>query len=239
MRILVISSPETIRENEDILKSVKLQFLFFPAIDFKPLRKDPLSLKAYEWLVVSSRKVLDFLIPLARKEELREIKVAAVGEATAHYLRRKNVRVDFVSQRFSGEHFAREFGEKYAGMKGKVLRPRSSRAPRKMEKILADFGIMVDSVPLYRTICPFYPEEKVRKIQETSIQGIIFTSPSTWRHFKRIFGDKYRPFLKDKIIGVIGPTTAKALKEDGYRRLIMPEKFTFRDLIIKLEGERP
>ena len=237
MKIVLTSSSTTIQENKEILSTSKFEFISFPTIEFKPIKKTPLPLKNYEWLIISSRKVYDFLAPLVKPEELQKIKIAAVGEATLRYLQQKNIKIHLISSTFTGEDFAKEFGKKFSGVKGKILRPVSSLAPRGLERILKEFGVEVDILRLYRSVCPSYSKEEIKRIKEISFHGIIFTSPSTWHNFKRIFSSDYRPLLNGKIIGVIGPTTGKALKKDGYKRYIMPEKYTLAHLIKKLEGE--
>lgn len=237
MKIILTSSSTTIEENKEILSSSKFEFIFFPTIEFKPMRKKPLNLKDYEWLIISSRKTYDFLSPLVKLEKLQKIKIAVVGEVTSRYLQEKNVKVSFVSSTFTGEDFAREFGKKFPDIKGKILRPISSLAPRGLERILKKFGIKVDTLPLYKTVCPSYSEEEIKKIKDISFQGIIFTSPSTWHNFKRIFEPDYRQLLNSKTISVIGSTTGKALEKDGYKKYILPEKYTLAHLIKKLEGE--
>lgn len=239
MKIVLTASSTTIEENREILSSSKCAFIFFPTIEFKPVRKEPINLKDYEWLIISSRKVYDFLLPLVKTQEMQEVKIAAVGEASSRYLQEKNLKVNFVSSIFTGADFAREFGKKFPGIKGKILRPVSTRAPREMEKILKKFGIEVDTIPLYEPFCPSYTEEEIQKIKEENFQGIIFTSPSSWHNFKRIIRHDYSQCMNGKIIGVIGPTTAKALEKDGYVNYVMPEKYTLAHVIKKLEGELP
>lgn len=237
MKTILTSSSSTIEENKDILDSSKLEYISFPTIAFKPLWKKRINLNEHEWLIISSRKVYDFLAPLVDPQELQEIKIAAVGEATSRYLEVKGLKVHFVASTFTGEDFAREFAKKFSGMKGKVLRPVSTRAPRTMEKILKKFNVKVDTLPLYATVCPFYTEEEKNKIKDLSFEGIVFTSPSTWHNFKRIFGLDHIPLLYGKTLAVIGPATGKALEKDGYKEYVMPEKHTLAELIKKLEGE--
>ena len=237
MKIVLTSSSTTIEENKDILSSSKFEFILFPTIEFKPIKKDPLPLKNYEWLIISSRKAYDFLVPLVEPEELQKIKIAVVGEVTARYLQQKNIKVHFVSSVSTGEDFAREFGKLFFGIRGKILRPVSSLAPLGLERILKKFGMEVHTLPLYMPICPSYSKEEIKWIKEENFQGIIFTSPSTWHNFKRIFASDYRLLLDGKTIGVIGPFTGKSLEKNGYKKYIMPEKYTLVQLIKKLEGE--
>lgn len=237
MKIVLTSSATTIKENKEIINSSKFKFILFPTIEFKPIRRLPVSLKNYEWLIISSRKVYDFLSPLIKSEELDEIKIAAVGEATFRYLKKKKVRVSFVSSVFTAEDFAFEFKKKFPEIKGKALRPVSSLAARGLEKILNDYGIGVDVVSIYKPVCPSYSGEEIKRIKEISFQAIIFTSPSTWYNFKQIFKPDSHRLLNGKIIGVIGPTTAKALEKDSYKKYIVPEKYTLANLIKKMEGE--
>lgn len=237
MKILITSSQFTVEKNKEILNKSKLEFLHFKTIDFLPIRKTPFDLEEYEWVIISSGNVYHFLFPLVKKEDWPKVKIAAVGKATSRYLRENNLKVDFVSSVFTGKAFAKEFINKYPSVKGNILRPVSSIASSDLDNILKEAEMKVDRVPLYKTVCPRYSFQEVEAIRKKNLKGIIFTSPSTWKNFKKIMGDNIDSLLKQKIIAVLGPSTAKALEKDGYTDYIMPSKYTLPYLISKIEGE--
>lgn len=237
MKILITSSQFTVEKNKEIMEKSKLEFLHFKTIDFQSLRKTPIDLEEYEWVIISSRNVYHFLSPLVKKENWAKIKIAAVGEGTSRYLRENNLKVEYISSVFSGKTFAKEFVRDHPGVQGKILRPVSSLASSELDNILKEAGMKVERVSLYKTVCPQYSSYEVEAVKRKNFKGIIFTSPSTWKNFKRIMGDNFDSLLKQKVIAVLGPTTAKALEKDGYTDYIMPSKYTLPYLITQLEGE--
>lgn len=239
MKILLVSSKKTIEENFEALHSSRCGIEVFPAIDFKSLRTRPLNLEGCEWLIISSRKVFDFLAHLCSRDDLKKLKIAAVGEATARYLRSQKVRVDFVSSRFTGKDFAQEFVALYPGTQGKILRPLSASASDEIEGIFREHGMDVEVFPLYKPVLPTFPEEEIARIKKEAFDGVAFTSPSAWENFKRLFGADYPRFLQNKVLGAIGPTTARAVEKDGCRINLMPETHTLAALIKKFEGVMP
>ncbi|MBS3819061.1 uroporphyrinogen-III synthase [bacterium] len=237
MKILLTSSPFTVEKNKETLDKSKIEFLYFKTIEFKPIRKTPFDLKEYEWVIISSRSVYHFLSPLVKKEDWTKVKIAAVGEATSRYLRENNLEVEFVSSVFTGKAFAKEFINKYPSVKGKILRPVSSLASSELDNILKEAGMKVERVPLYKTVCPRYSSHEVEDLKKKNFKGIVFTSPSSWENFKKIMRDNIDSLLKQKVIAVLGPSTARALEKDGYTDYIMPSKYTLSHLITKMEGE--
>ncbi len=236
MKTLLISSEETVQENTGVIRESRHDIISFPTLRFVPLKKKTLRLEDYQWLIISSRKVFDFIRNLTGLEKLKEVKIAAVGEATARYLEKYGLRADFIPSVFTGKEFARQFSRIKPEITGPVLRPVSTEAPDEMEEILRESGIKVDRFPLYKTVYPRYSPEEVDFITRQNFQAVMFTSPSAWRNFKKIFKKNYRYFLNGKKIGVIGPKTAEALAGDGYRDVLIPEQHTLAGLIQIMEG---
>ncbi|MFW6160734.1 MAG: uroporphyrinogen-III synthase [Acidobacteriota bacterium] len=236
MKILLVSSKETVEENTGVIRESRHDIISFPTLRFVPLEKKALRLEDYQWLIISSRKVFDFIRNLTGLEKLKKIKIAVIGEATAGYLEKYGLRADFMSSIYTGKEFARQFSQIKPKVMGRVLRPVSTEAPSEMEEILREAGVKVDRFPLYKTVYPRYSPEEVDFITRQNFQAVLFTSPSAWRNFKKIFKKNYRYFLNGKKIGVIGPKTAEALAGDGYRDVLIPEHHTLAGLLKIIEG---
>lgn len=237
MKILLVSSKETVEENTEIIRKSRHDIVSFTTLHFVPLERKTLRLEDYQWVVISSRKVFDFIRNLTGLEKLKKIKIAVIGEATAGYLEKHGLQADFMSSIYTGKEFARQFSQIKPKVMGRVLRPVSTEAPSEMEEILREAGIEVDRFLLYKTVCPQYSSKEVDFIIRQNFQAVLFTSPSGWRNFKRILNNNFRHFLNGKKIGVIGPKTAEALARDGYQEVLIPDNHTLAGLLKIIEGE--
>lgn len=236
MKVLLTCSQETINENSRFIEKSLLEFVFFPTIEFEAVGSGKISLSGYEWLIISSRKVFDFLVGRINRAELKDIKIAAVGTSTEKHIARHGLPVDFTAAVQTGEDMALEFTRKFAPVKGKVLRPASELADNTVENIIGKAGIEIERINIYKPVIVSHSEEILQSVRNGDFDIPVFTSPSTWNNFKKLTPE-YRQILENKPIGVIGPVTAEALRNDGYHNLVMPEKYDLFSLLKKIEGE--
>jgi uroporphyrinogen-III synthase len=236
MKVLLTCSQETINENIRSIEKSVLEFVFFPTIEFESVGSGKISLSGYEWLIISSRKVFDFLVGRINRAELKDIKIAAVGTSTKKYITRHGLPVEFTAAVQTGEGMALEFTQKFAPVKGKVLRPASELADNTVEDIFRKAGISIERINIYRPVIVSHSGDILQSVNNGDFDIPVFTSPSTWTNFKQLIPE-YRQILDSKSIGVIGPVTAEALRNDGYHSLVMPEKYDLSGLLKKIEGE--
>jgi uroporphyrinogen-III synthase len=153
-------------------------------------------------------------------------RVAAVGDGTAEALRARGVEPDLIPETFTTAALARVFpkGE------GEVLLPRTDIAPPDLEDALREKGWTPARVTAYRTVVPpsLAPEARVA-LEDGEVDAITFTSASTVEGFVKLAGVVNGP----KVV-CIGPVTAHAAREAGFRVHAVARPHTVKGLLAAL-----
>jgi len=163
-------------------------------------------------------------------ENLKGIRIATIGPATAAAVEARGIRVDLVPEEFISEGVVKAFaGEDLRGRR--VLLPRAEQARDVIPEGLAEMGATCDVATAYRTVrsdrnaselAPLFDDEKV--------DVITFTSPSTVANFLGIMGPDFR--LPSKVrIACIGPVTEAAARKAGFPVDILQERYTIPGLV--------
>ena len=194
-------------------------------------------LYGYDWLIFTSVNGVDFFLRrlTARNREtgdLDELKVCAIGEATADRLREARIHVDVVPAEFKAEGIFDALSQ-FVGnrelLRGlNVLIPRAAVARDYLPKALEEAGARVDVVAAYRTVLPENLDRgKLSAMLAGSADCIAFTSSSTVKNLGLLFdthdlGEK----LKGLVVACIGDITASTAAEYGLDVEIQPPQFT-------------
>jgi uroporphyrinogen III methyltransferase/synthase len=194
-------------------------------------------LYGYDWLIFTSVNGVDFFLRrlTARNREtgdLDELKVCAIGEATAERLREARIHVDVVPAEFKAEGIFDALSQ-FVGnrelLRGlNVLIPRAAVARDYLPKALEEAGARVDVVAAYRTVLPENLDRgKLSAMLAGSADCIAFTSSSTVKNLGLLFdthdlGEK----LKGLVVACIGDITASTAAEYGLDVEIQPPQFT-------------
>lgn len=198
-------------------------------------------LYGYDWLIFTSVNGVDYFfqrLTAAHREvsDLDELRVCAIGEATAERLRSLHAHVDVIPDEFKAEGvfaaLARYVGgvENLSGLN--VLIPRASVARDFLPKALEKAGARVDVVPAYRTALPADADRgRIAAMLSGSADCIAFTSSSTVTNLGRLFdtNDLSAP-LAGIVIACIGDITAGTAVQFGLNVEIQPEHFTIPSL---------
>jgi uroporphyrinogen III methyltransferase / synthase len=194
-------------------------------------------LYGYDWLIFTSvNGVEHFFNRLKARErdasDLDELKVCAIGEATAARLRELHVHVDIIPEEFKAEGVFAAL-ERFVGgtgaLKGlNVLIPRASVARDYLPKTLEQAGARVDVVPAYRTAVPDSLDRgRVAAMLSGSGDCIAFTSSSTVRNLAQLFDTQdLSKALAGVVIACIGDITATTAADYGLQVEIQPRQFT-------------
>jgi uroporphyrinogen-III synthase len=223
------------------LKSLGLRVLLWPAIevtraDTSGLDEALQRLADFDWIVFASRHaVTPVLAQIASKPA--NLKVAAVGKATAQVLRQRGWDVDLVPDDSNAgalvESFAAVAKEGLPAQAGlRVLYPASSRALPMIAKGLAQLGANVTQVEAYRTdaSAALDADQCRAQIERNEIGAVTFASPSAVIELERALGREHFDKLFTRAAAVaIGPTTARVLTELG-RTPVLAESATLRGL---------
>lgn len=182
------------------------------------------NLSHFDWWLLTSQNAVDFAaqrcaqLSVNLADAIRNLRVAAVGPATAEAARKAGLRVDVVAREHIGLKLADELGAELRGKK--VLLLRSDLADSKLPVRLRELGADVFEVVAYRTLPPGEEESQhLRSVPWNQVDAALLFSPSAIRHFAAIAG---LPLLQREarhvLFVAIGPVTLDAMRELGIAR---------------------
>ena len=218
-----------------------------PTIEIKPLadyaRLDEAieHLYGYDWIIFTSVNGVDYFFERLRQQqrdahELDEVKVCAIGDATAERLNNLQVHVDVVPSEFKAEGVYTALTSFVGGEEAlsglNILIPRASVARDFLPKALEQAGARVDVIPAYSTSLPDNLDKgHVAAMLSGNADCIAFTSSSTVRNLATLFDtQELSEPLKNITVACIGDVTATTAREYGLTVHIQPKEFTIPSL---------
>jgi uroporphyrinogen-III synthase len=209
------------------LRSLGARVVEAPTIAFEPPddadapRRAVAGLGGYDWIVFSSGTGVEFfqrrMQEAGREMPPANLRVAAVGRATARHLEQAGIAVQIVASPSHAEGLAECMRELLrAGDRVLWVRPEVAR-PVLRERLEA-LGARVDGVVFYRTVAAPGAADVARSLHEQSFDAIVFTSPSTFQRLADadVEGrERCLESLRRSAIVAIGPITAAALAGEG------------------------
>ena len=191
-----------------------------PPQDFAPLDRALRALSNYDWLVLTSANTVLRLFDRAAAIGLDlsatpNLKVAAVGEATAAAARDAGLAVALVPESYVAESLAKSLAEQSRGKK--VLLARASIARDVIPDALRAAGATVDVVDAYCNVMPEAAPALLREALKKGIAAAAFTSSSTVTHLAdaaRQAGIAF-PFAGVAAVS-IGRITSQTLRDLGW-----------------------
>ncbi len=160
-------------------------------------------------------------------------KIFAVGDATAAALAASGVGATVAPGQATAAAMSKAIGrEKIAG--ASFLFPTGDLTSTAMADSLKGLGAAVSTVVVYRT-CPAAPRNVdafFGAVRDGQVDWITFTSPSSVRHFVKLFaGERLRVIRGTTRVAVIGPTTAQAAEEAGLPPLATASRAGAKELV--------
>jgi uroporphyrinogen III methyltransferase / synthase len=194
-------------------------------------------LYGYDWLIFTSSNGVEYFfqrlqVGARAAGDLDQLRVCAIGDATAERLRELQIHVDVIPEEFKAEGVFTALetfvGGKEALRNLNVLIPRASVARDYLPKALEQAGARVDVVPAYRTSLPGDLDRgRVAAMLSGSADCIAFTSSSTVRNLAQLFDTQdLSAMLSGVSIACIGDITATTAAEFGLSVDIQPQQFT-------------
>jgi uroporphyrinogen III methyltransferase/synthase len=242
---VVITRPE--RQADDLARLLAAQGanpIAFPTIsitepaDWSEMDRALTNLESYDWLIFTSANGVHFFFERLRQKgmdicDLKGIKIACIGPATARQIEDRGIRVDLVPDEFIAEGLLKSFTSMNLSGK-KILIPRAVRARDILPQGLKKQGAYVDVVTAYQTIqSGRRKEELTGYLDAGEVDVITFTSSSTVTNFVEIMGQGF--ILPDHVkIACIGPVTAATAVKAGFQVDIRQEEYTMEGLIQSL-----
>lgn len=200
---------------------------FVPATDPAPLDRALADLEAFDWLFLTSRNAVRFVAARARaigmelgKRLARQgagPRVAAVGPGTESAALAEGWRVDYVSNGRGGRDLADRLRNEIRGRR--ILLPRSDRAGSELPSALTNAGAFPVEVVVYRTVAEENPDPRILgRIARGEVDAVSFASPSEFEILAGHLGEaKLLESLRSVPLAAIGPTTARAIRQAGFR----------------------
>jgi uroporphyrinogen III methyltransferase/synthase len=194
-------------------------------------------LYGYDWLIFSSVNGVENFLRRARLKqhevsELHELRVCAIGEATAQRLRTANIHVDVIPTQFKAESVFAALEQFVGGREAlrglNFLIPRAAVARDYLPKELESAGARVDVVEAYRTVIPAQIDRgRFAAMLAGGADCITFTSSSAVRNLGLLFDTTdLSHTLAGIVVACIGEVTASTAVEYGLSPEIQPEEFT-------------
>ena len=244
--IVVTRAAGQAAETARLLEAEGARVIPFPTIviralsDSTAIRAALAGLEDYRWLLfTSANAVRCFWAALfARGRDSRglgrNIRVAAVGSATAEALREQGICADFMPETATAESLARGLvalcGPSLAGMR--VLLPRAKKAGDALPGILAAHGAIPDILPIYETVpAPSRARKVLDGLEAGEVDCVIFTSASTVVHFLEQIPAETLLRYSSVRLACIGPLTAETLAAAGLPCHIRPDRATIPYLV--------
>jgi uroporphyrinogen-III synthase len=209
----------------------------------------------YDWLVFTSANGVQICFERLNKlgynvESIGEVRIAAIGPATARTLRKYGARVDLVPVTYIAESVAAALiedahkqGEQLVGKR--LLLARAAEARNVLVHELQRVGVQVDVVAAYRTVGIDKEDEQgqriLRQLEAQELDIITFTSSSTVRNFMQWLTEHDGSFTETFIrrvedfalpkIACIGPITSQTAREWGLKVHIEAQVYTIAGLV--------
>lgn len=211
-----------------------------PPADYAPLDKAISEISSYKWLVFTSANGVEYFfnrMNAAGKDSraLYNVKVAAIGSATADVLTAYGIKADLIPSAYKAEELADAL-QGQLGSGDKILIARAKVAREVLPNRLRELGAQVDVVTAYETVADCdNKDELLEALSSGEADVVTFTSSSTVTNLLEVLGDK-KDLLAKAAIAVIGPVTAETCKTNGLTPAINAETYTIDGLMAAIKA---
>lgn len=248
---LVACSAKKMSSLADGLRALGAKVTPFPIIeirgveDKRPLDEALASLDKYEWVIFTSEHGVLYFSRRFRERNINanafeNIKICAIGTATANALRENGFRADLIPDFFVAEGVIEALGKYCGGLQNlagrRILIPRARVARNELPDALASAGAHVDIVVCYETVRSELSGEDIARYTKPAPDLAVFTSSSTVKNTMEALGNAAgRELLEKTVIAAIGSITAGAVESYGKHVEIVPKESTIVALIRSIE----
>ena len=247
LRILVTRPRHQLDSIVDRLETERAKILIQPAIaieapeDWQPVDRAIDRIEQFDWIVFSSANGVEFFIDRLQERHgdtrrLSDVRLAAIGPATADALRQRQLDTDLTPTEYRAESLAdaiidRTHADSYDAADSAppvALLVRASRGREVLSQRLTSAGIKVEQVVAYTSRDVAQPEADIhRALIAGEIDWITITSSAIARSLIAMLGKD----LRHARLAAISPITAKTLTDAGYQPAVVAEEYTVDGLI--------
>jgi uroporphyrinogen-III synthase len=193
---------------------------FGPPEDTGPLEVALERLPEFDWVVFSSPRAVDAVVSRV-VEAPAGVRCAAVGPSTAASLRAAGWPAHRIPEDGTGEGLVEAFREVGDASGARVLFPASAVAREVIPEGLSALGAGVERVTAYRLVTlPVDPVACEAALEGGEVDVVAFASPSAMKGLKEGIGEElFGRLARTLPAAVMGPTTAGALRDEGWIRV--------------------
>ncbi|MGZ8940960.1 MAG: uroporphyrinogen-III C-methyltransferase [Limisphaerales bacterium] len=227
-RVVVTRTREQASQLADQLQELGAEVLEIPTIRMEePENKSDLmdallAIGEYDWIVFTSPNGVSAFFNYFFKgfddiRALGNLRIAAVGPATAAKLKELHLRVDAMPEEYVATKISKAIAAFESVDNLRVLLMRAEIANEELPNELEALGAIVDDVACYRTV----PETEdqngaAERLLEGGADWVTFTSSSTVENFHARFDlPKLKQQFPEMRVASIGPETTKTLRALG------------------------
>ncbi len=204
-----------------------------PADNYHALDAALVNLSTFDWAVFTSVngvthvwKRLSSLKLSARL--MANVRLAAIGPATADALAGRGMEVEIIPDRFVAEALL----EAIPNPRGqRFLLPRAADARDILRTGLIDVGADVSEVHAYRAT-RVTPSSQALAQLDAGVDYLTFTSSSTVRNFcSQVGAERMQRLAEKACVVVIGPVTAVTARAEGFHVDAVADEYTIAGLV--------
>ena len=196
-----------------------------PPDNSEPLDRALRQLDSYDWLILTSANAVRAIVERSgaigvRLSSPANLKVAAIGSATAGSAREAGFHVAVVPERYFAESLVEALTSQQA-MGKKILLARAAVARDVIPDALRSAGAIVDVVDAYQNRMPGGAPEQLREALAAGVDAATFTSSSSVLHLADAAHVAGLAFPLPGVSAIsIGPITSQTLREGGWEPAI-------------------
>ncbi len=241
MPVRVFFSAELKGNQKEILRKAGFEPVSIPLIKTVPVEFSVEEVLAFspEFVVISSKNGVKHFFSRIPPEKIKSSRFIAVGSSTAKKLEELSIK-PLIPENFSGEGLVKLLNSMdLDGKKFLIVRPKVAR--KLVSEFLKKTGAEVKEVVVYETVVNEDMKETLIAEINKGFEILAFTSPSNFKSFLKLAGEKGREVLNKGKIVSIGHVTQKAIEKEGFEVWKVPMEYTVEgiiDLIVKTaEGD--
>jgi uroporphyrinogen-III synthase len=228
-RILVTRAVQQAGKLSDGLTALGAEPVEVPVLEIRPPDSyEPLdkaiaklgSPQAFDWLVLTSVNTVQTVAARCvllnvDVSEIKALRVAAVGSATAEAARKAGFRVTVVPDSYNSEGVVAALGSSVLGKR--VLLARAKVTRDVIPDALAAAGALMTVVDAYQTVLPDGAQGALVAALKLGVDAATFTSSSSVRNLAEVAREAGIGFPLAGVKAIsIGPVTSATLREFGW-----------------------
>ena len=240
MPVRVFFSAELKEDQKEILRKTGFEPVSIPLIRTIPVEFSMEEVLAFspDFVIISSKNGVKHFFSRIPPEKFKSSRFIAVGSSTAKKLEELSIE-PLIPENFSGEGLVELLNSiDLDGKKFLIVRPKVAR--KLVSEFLKKSGAEVKEVVVYETVANEDIKETLMAEINRGFEILAFTSPSNFKSFLRLTGEKGREILNKGKIVPIGHVTQKAIEKEGFKIWKVPVEYTVKgiiDLIVKVNRE--